>query len=50
VSIGKPGAINAAVLAAQILAVGDPALVGRLEKYKAAMADKVEKSAEKLRI
>src|SRR3954464_5090821 len=30
VSIGKPGATNAAVLAAQILAVGDLALAGRL--------------------
>ncbi|MBI4478145.1 MAG: 5-(carboxyamino)imidazole ribonucleotide mutase, partial [Acidobacteria bacterium] len=34
VSIGKPGAINAAVLAAQILAVGDAALRDRLEAYK----------------
>lgn len=50
VSIGKPGAINAAVLAAQILAVGDASLVSRLEKYKAGMAEKVEKAAEKFNI
>jgi phosphoribosylamine--glycine ligase len=49
VSIGKPGAINAAVLAAQILAVGDITLVGRLEKYKAGLAENVEKAAEKLK-
>jgi phosphoribosylamine--glycine ligase len=50
VSIGKPGAINAAVLAAQILAVGDAALADRLEKYKVRLAENVEKAAEKLRI
>jgi phosphoribosylaminoimidazole carboxylase PurE protein len=48
VSIGKPGAINAAVLAAQILAVGDPALAARLERYKVQLAEKVERSAAKL--
>src|SRR6478752_2311076 len=49
VSIGKPGATNAAVLAAQILAVGDPAVAKRLEQYKQSLADKVEQAAEKLR-
>jgi phosphoribosylamine--glycine ligase len=49
VSIGKPGAVNAAVLAAQILGVGDPSLTARLEEYKARLAEKVEKAAEKLR-
>ncbi len=49
VSIGKPGAVNAAVLAAQILAVGDPALTARLEQYKARLAEKVERAAEKLK-
>jgi phosphoribosylamine---glycine ligase len=49
VSIGKPGATNAAVLAAQILSLGDAALADRLERYKAQLADKVEKAAEKLR-
>ena len=48
VSIGKPGATNAAVLAAQILAVGDPAMTGRLERYKKTLADKVEAAAAKL--
>src|SRR5215210_7323893 len=45
VSIGKPGAINAAVLAAQILGVADAAMAARLETYKRTLADKVEKAA-----
>lgn len=49
VSIGKPGASNAAVLAAQILAVGDAQIAGRLEAYKKKLADKVEQAAEKVR-
>src|SRR6186713_3487452 len=34
VSIGKPGATNAGVLAAQILALGDKGIADRVEKYK----------------
>jgi 5-(carboxyamino)imidazole ribonucleotide mutase len=34
-AIGKPGAINAALLAAAVLALGDPALAGRLEAWRA---------------
>jgi phosphoribosylamine--glycine ligase len=49
VSIGKPGATNAAVLAAQILGVGDPGVAKRLESYKQSLADKVEQAAQKLR-
>jgi phosphoribosylamine--glycine ligase len=49
VSIGKPGATNAGVLAAQILAVGDAAIAARLAGYKAKLAEKVEAAAEKLR-
>ncbi len=33
-SVGKAGAINAAVLAAEILALADPAVQERLEAYK----------------
>jgi 5-(carboxyamino)imidazole ribonucleotide mutase len=33
-AIGKPGAINAGLLAAQILALGDPALASRLEAWR----------------
>ena len=42
VSIGKPGATNAGVLAAQILAVADPKISATLQGYKRALADKVE--------
>jgi phosphoribosylamine--glycine ligase len=49
VSIGKPGATNAGVLAAQILAVADPQIAKALESYKKKLADKVEQAAEKLR-
>lgn len=40
-AVGKPGAKNAAVLAAQILALSDPELEKRLAAYKADMADEV---------
>ena len=49
VSIGKPGATNAGVLAAQILAIADPAIARALASYKKKLADKVEQAAEKLR-
>lgn len=48
VSIGKPGATNAGVLAAQILGVGDPAMAGKVTAYKQKLADKVEAAAAKL--
>jgi 5-(carboxyamino)imidazole ribonucleotide mutase len=34
-AIGKPGAINAALLAAAVLALNDDALAGRLDEYRA---------------
>lgn len=40
-SIGKAGATNAAVFAAEVLATGDDALADRLAKFKADQADKV---------
>ncbi|MBP5167362.1 MAG: 5-(carboxyamino)imidazole ribonucleotide mutase [Oscillospiraceae bacterium] len=40
--VGINGAVNAAVLAAQILALGDPALAERLRDYKKAAAEKVK--------
>jgi phosphoribosylaminoimidazole carboxylase PurE protein len=47
-AIGKAGATNAGVLAAQILAVGRPELAVRLEEYKRRLAEKVEAVANKL--
>jgi len=47
--IGKMGAANAAVLAAQILARGDEELAGRLRAYKKKLADRVEEKDLALR-
>lgn len=49
VSIGKPGAINAGILAAQILALSDSKLAKRLEEYKKEIAEQVDQKAEKLK-
>jgi phosphoribosylamine--glycine ligase len=48
VAIGKPGATNAGVLAAQMLATADPVLAERLVAYKRSLEDKVEAAARKL--
>ena len=47
-AIGKPGATNAAVFAAQILGVADPAMAQKLVDYKKKLAEKVEAAAAKL--
>ena len=44
VAVGRFGAENAAILAAQILALGDPALRQKLQEFKAELARKVEES------
>ncbi|HSL20747.1 MAG TPA: 5-(carboxyamino)imidazole ribonucleotide mutase [Vicinamibacterales bacterium] len=49
VSVGKPGATNAAVLAAQIIATADPQLAQRVREYKKLLAEKVERAAEKIK-
>jgi len=46
--IGKSGANNAAVLAAQILARSDAELAERLRKYKKRLADRVEQRDSEL--
>ena len=48
VSIGKPGAKNAAILAVQIMAASDDALAARLTEFKKEMAAEVETKAAKL--
>jgi 5-(carboxyamino)imidazole ribonucleotide mutase len=40
-AIGKSGAVNAALLAAAVLALSDNALSGRLEAWRAAQSEKV---------
>ncbi len=47
-AVGKPGARNAALLACQILALGDRSLQGRLEAFKKKMAEGVRKKNEAL--
>jgi phosphoribosylamine--glycine ligase len=50
VSIGKSGAKNAGILAAQILALEDPTVAQLLESYKQEMARQVEQKAQKLEV
>ena len=44
-AVGPWGASNAAILAAQILALSDPALRRKLQRRKAALAEKVERDS-----
>lgn len=45
-AIGKSGAHNAGITAAQIIGVADPAVAEKLADFKREMADKVGKKAE----
>ncbi|MBN1558227.1 MAG: 5-(carboxyamino)imidazole ribonucleotide mutase [Lentisphaerae bacterium] len=49
VTLGNAGPVNAAVLAAQILAVGRPALRRRLAAYKRELKKKVQKGNARVR-
>jgi phosphoribosylamine--glycine ligase len=49
VSIGKPGAKNAGILAIQILALSDPTLANQLETYKKELAKHVDQKAKTLK-
>src|SRR6187455_987419 len=49
VAIGKPGATNAGVLAAQMIALARPATAAKLVEYKKKLAEKVEAAAERLK-
>lgn len=48
VAIGRWGAVNAAILAAQILAEGDPALRERLVAYRKRLAEEVDERARRV--
>lgn len=50
VAIGKAGATNAGILAAQILALPHAALRKRLDAYKEKLANSVEEKSKKLKI
>ena len=45
-AIGRPGAVNAALLAAAMLATADPALARRLEAFREAQTDAVAETPE----
>ncbi|MDH4271442.1 MAG: 5-(carboxyamino)imidazole ribonucleotide mutase [Candidatus Aminicenantes bacterium] len=47
--LGKAGAFNAAILAVQIMSLGDPNLKKKLAEYKRALADQVENSSKNIR-
>src|SRR6476620_3654094 len=49
VAIGKPGATNAGILAAQILGVADSAVAKKLEDYKEKLAKGVEEKSKKMK-
>lgn len=49
VAIGKAGAYNAGVLAAQMLALGDSSLVAKLTGHKEKLAKSVDEKSKKLR-
>ncbi|MCT8997827.1 5-(carboxyamino)imidazole ribonucleotide mutase [Chelativorans intermedius] len=46
-AIGRAGAVNAALLAAAVLALSDTALAGRLDAWRAAQAERVAERPEK---
>src|ERR1700738_1572301 len=49
VAIGKPGATNAGILAAQIIALSDENAAMKLDAYKVKLAEGVEAKSRKLR-
>jgi phosphoribosylaminoimidazole carboxylase PurE protein len=49
VAIGKPGATNAGILAAQILGVADSEIAKKLQAHKEKLAQGVEEKSRKLR-
>ncbi|MEZ5316469.1 MAG: 5-(carboxyamino)imidazole ribonucleotide mutase [Vicinamibacterales bacterium] len=48
VAVGKPGATNAGVLAAQMIALGDAGMAAKLVDYKKKLEAKVEAAAKRL--
>src|SRR5262245_44094084 len=48
VALGKPGATNAGVLAAQMIGLGNEQVAQRLVDYKKKLAEKVEAAAKRL--
>jgi phosphoribosylaminoimidazole carboxylase PurE protein len=49
VAIGKPGATNAGILAAQMIGLGDAGMAKKLEGHKEKLARGVEEKSKKLK-
>lgn len=49
VAIGKPGATNAGILAAQIIALAEPSVASKMEGHKSKLAQSVEDKSKKLK-
>jgi phosphoribosylcarboxyaminoimidazole (NCAIR) mutase len=49
VAIGKPGATNAGILAAQMIGLGDEAIAKKLVVHKEKLARGVEEKSKKLK-
>ncbi len=49
-AVGKAGAENAAILAVQILALGDPTLATRLTRFKTDLAEKVMEKDRQIKL
>jgi len=49
VAIGRPGATNAGILAAQMIGLYDEAVAGKLEGHKRKLAEGVERKSRKLK-
>jgi len=47
-AVGRSGAQNAAIFAAQVLALGDPRLQERLQRHKAELEEKVAQQADQI--
>lgn len=47
-TVGVNGALNAAILAVQILATGDNTIADKMENYKSSLTDKIVKANEEL--
>lgn len=48
-TVGLDGALNAGILAAQILATADPVILEKMKKFKADLAGKIVKANEELK-
>ena len=48
-TVGLDGAMNAGILAAQILGTGDPAVMGKMIQFKESLASKIVRANEELR-